>query len=157
MDRRESLKSLLIGSVGGGILLTGCSPENETPPVPLKSESSGYGRTEMEKAHDQKIYSEVFLNDHELETIAVLCDIILPANAEFGSATEAGVPDFIKFIVKDIPAHQLPIRGGIAWLDNYSNAKFSQSFINLTEDQQFEICDAIAYPGKTKPENLAGE
>ena len=157
MDRRESLKSLLLGSVGGGILLTSCSPENETPLVPQKSEPSGYGRTAEEKLHDQKIYEEVFLNDHELETIAVLCDIILPANAEFGSATDAGVPEFIEFIVKDMPANQLPIRGGIAWLDNFSNARYNQTFINLTNEQQFEVCDAIAYPGKTKPENLAGE
>ncbi len=157
MDRRESLKSMLVGSVAGGIIITGCAPGNETPPAPVKAESSGYGRTDYEKAHDEKVYAEVFLNEHELETVAVLCDIILPANADFGSATDAGVPEFIEFIVKDMPAHQLPVRGGIAWLDNYSNAEFGKEFKSLENDQQKLICDAIAFPGKTKPEHLAGE
>ncbi len=148
---------MLLGSVAGGMIITGCSPENETPPVPQKAESDGYGRTDYEKAHDEKIYEQVFLNEHELETIAVLCDIILPANADFGSATEAGVPDFIKFIVKDMPAHQLPVRGGIAWLDNYSNAEFGSQFKFLDPEQQKQICDLIAFPGKTRPEHLAGE
>ena len=157
MDRRESLKSLLVGSVAGGIIITGCSPEEKAQPGPVKAAGSGYGRTDYEKAHDEKVYAEVFLNSHELETIAVLCDIILPANAEFGSASDAEVPEFIEFIVKDMPAHQLPMRGGIAWLDNYSNSRFGNQFKSLSPEQQKSICDEIAFPGKTKPELLAGE
>jgi hypothetical protein len=157
MDRRESLKSLLIGSVAGGVILTGCTPDSQTPPAPLKAEANGYGRNDHEKAHDEKVNAEIFLNEHELETVAVLCDIILPATTEAGSASEAGVPEFIEFIVKDMPAHQLPMRGGIAWLDNYSNATYGNEFKSLTVDQQKEICNAIAYPRNTRPEHLAGE
>ncbi len=156
MKRRESLKSMLIGSVAGGLLVTGCAPEEQELP---KEELGlpGYGRNEQEKAHDRKVLAEIFLNEHELETIAVLCDIILPANADFGSASEAKVPEFIEFIVKDMPYHQMPIRGGLAWLDNYSNAQYNLEFKKLSDEQQKQICDQIAYPGKTKPELLAGE
>ena len=147
---------MLVGSVAGGLLVTGCSPEEQQ----LANEEQGlpgYGRNELEKEHDRKVMADIFLNEHELETIAVLCDIILPANANFGSATDAKVPEFIEFIVKDMPFHQMPIRGGIAWLDNYSRAEFNLEFKKLTEDQQYKICDEIAFPGKTKPEHLAGE
>lgn len=157
MKRRESLKSMLIGSVAGGLLVTGCSPEEVAEQSKEAAGLPGYGRTAQEKEHDREVLAEIFLNEHELETIAVLCDIILPATADFGSATDAQVPEFIEFIVKDMPYHQMPIRGGLAWLDNHSRAKFNLEFKKLTEEQQKEICDEIAYPGKTKPEHLAGE
>ena len=159
MKRRDSLKSLLVGGVAGGLLVTGCAPEakEETPVDASPGELPGYGRTEAEKEHDREVLAEVFLNEHELETLAVLCDLILPANAEFGSATDAGVVDFIDFIVKDMPSHQLPIRGGVMWLDSHSNKLHNLEFKKLTEEQQKAICDTIAYPEKTAPELKPGE
>ena len=70
MDRRESLKSLLVGSVAGGLLVTGCAPENTVETIE-KPQLPGYGRTEREKQHDEEVLSETFFNEHELETIAV--------------------------------------------------------------------------------------
>ena len=156
MDRRESLKSLLIGSVAGGFVATGCTPEATTD-VPAPTAAPGYGRYEHEKQHDEQVRAEVYLNEHEIETIAVLCDIILPSNANFGSATDAGVVEFIDFIVKDMPNHQLPMRGGIAWIDAHANRQYGKVFKSLTKEQQLAICDTIAYPGKTEPALLAGE
>lgn len=159
MKRRESLKSMLVGSVAGGLFVSGCA--STEPLVPSEEEVNqgldGYGRTDPEKLHDQEVLAQVFLNDHELETIAVLCDLILPATAQFGSATDAEVPAFIEFIVKDMPNHQLPIRGGLAWLDHHSNAMYGLVFQKLSIEQQKSICDQIAFPGKTQPEHLAGE
>ncbi|KYG73515.1 Tat pathway signal protein [Roseivirga spongicola] len=159
MDRRDSLKSLLVGSVAGGLLVTGCAPGSENAEVPevASNDLPGYGRTEKEKEHDRKVLAQEFLNEHELETIAVLVDIILPSNADFGSASDAGVVDFIDFIVKDMPNNQLPIRGGIAWLDSHSNKLHNKVFKDLTLEEQKAICDTIAYPGKTAPELMAGE
>lgn len=168
MDRRDSLKSILVGSVAGGLLVTGCTPEaaaatggggvdGVTNGEPNVQDLPGYGRTEAEKAHDRSVLAQVFLNEHELETIAVLCDIILPATAEVGGANDADVPDFIEFIVKDMPHHKMPMRGGLAWLDNHSNRLHNLEFKKLTDPQQKAICDTIAYPGKTAPELAAGE
>lgn len=156
MDRRDSLKGLLVGSVAGGLLVTGCAPDTteevkEAPGLP------GYGRTEPEMAHDKQVLADVFLNEHELETIAVLCDLILPATAEIGGANDAEVPAFIDFIVKDMPNHQLPMRGGLAWLDNHSFKLYNLEFKKLNVDQHKAICDTIAFPGKTAPDLIAGE
>lgn len=157
MDRRDSLKGLLVGSVAGGLLVTGCAPDGKEEIVEEAAGLPGYGRTVPEQEHDKKVLSEIFLNEHELETIAVLCDVILPATADIGGAVDAEVPAFIAFIVKDMPRQQLPIRGGLAWLDNHSNKLHNLEFKKLSNEQQLAICDTIAFPGKTAPELMAGE
>lgn len=156
MNRRDTIKSLLLGSVAAGLTLKGCAPatsNKEAGTIALPD----YGRTEEEKKHDQKIMSQTLLNAHELSTIAVLCDLILPENENFGSATDAGVHDFIEFIIKDLPSHQTPIRGGLMWLDNYSQKTTAKNFISCTEQEQKTICDQIAYPNKTEADVKQGE
>src|SRR5688572_2198063 len=58
-----------------------------------------------------------FFNAHEYATVRTLVDIIIPKDERSGSATEAGVPEFMDFIMADEPARQLAMRGGLAWLD----------------------------------------
>src|SRR5690606_14563011 len=110
MDRRESMKSMLLGTLAGGLVLNGCKPEEKSANVETAVKTTDYGRTPEEKARDQKLLEEQFFTTAELETIAVLCDLILPANENFGSATDAGVHEFIEFIAKDIPSHKTPLR-----------------------------------------------
>jgi hypothetical protein len=146
MNRRESLKSLLVGSFAGGLLLNGCATEEKIETPAPKAEREGYGRTPEEEAQDEKLFSQQFFNEHELETVAVLCDIILPATPSAGSATEAEVTGFIEFIAKDMPYHQLSLRGGIMWLDNRSRRLYQKEFIACNETQQKALLDEIAYP-----------
>ena len=158
MNRRDSMKSILLGSVATGLALNACT--TETSPVeelPQVKETPLYGRTEKEKLRDQELFESSFFNEHELATIAVLCDIILPKNDQYVSATDAGIKEFIGFIVKDIEKHQIPLRGGIMWLDSFSNKLYNKEFITCTNEAQFNICDQIAYPEKTAPELIPGE
>lgn len=141
----------MVGTLAGAAIGTACTKvEEEAPPIVAET---GYGRTPDEKKRDEKLKAEIFLNTHELETIAVLCDIILPATNTVGSATDAGVPEFIEFIAKDIPKHQLPLRGGLMWLDTESNKRFNQVFKLCKAQQQITIVDDIAYddPDGKKP------
>jgi len=157
MNRRDTLKSLLLGSVAAGLVLNGCSPNKTETQILPQPDDTLYGRTPAEKLRDKKLFEETFFNKHELLTIATLCDIILPKNDKYGSATDAGVKEFIAFIVKDMPYQQTPIRGGLMWLDNYSNSLYNKEFINCTDKEQIYICDQIAYPEKTKSELKQGE
>ena len=158
MDRRESLKSLLLGAMAGATLgAAACTPETSKETVAEKAMGL-YGRLPDEIERDKKLMQEVYYNKHELETIAVLCDIILPATDTAGSATEAEVPAFIEFISKDLTSHQLPMRGGLMWLDQESNRRFNKEFAKCNNSEQIEIIDDIAYPdpeGK-KPEMAYG-
>jgi hypothetical protein len=155
MDRRETIKTMLIGSVAGGFLLTGCQP-GESNDANIQKQGEGYGRTSKEEARDLKLQGEVFFSEHELATIAVLCDLILPATSTEGSAKDAGVPEFISFIARDIKDHQLPLRGGLMWLDHRAMTFFEKSFMECDIVQQKKLLDEIAYPETASPELQQG-
>ena len=148
---------MLVGSIAaGGLILSACKPEEGEKKKPEGSGDGFYGRTEKEKAHDAKVMSESFFNEHEIATVAVLCDLILPATATAGSAGAAGVPEFITFIVKDIKSHQIPLRGGLMWLDHRSMKLFNELFVDSTPAQQKQLLDEIAWPDNASPEVVQG-
>jgi hypothetical protein len=153
MKRRDTLKTLFVGSIAAGALVTGCKTEGSEKEIEAAETlwPHEYGRTPEEIEVDTKLFEAQFFNAHEMETIAILVDIILPADEESGSATEAGVPDFIEFMMKDYERLQLPIRGGLMWLDTESNKRFEKEFKYLTNAEQLQIVDDIAYPPILKP------
>jgi hypothetical protein len=148
MKRRETIKTLLVASVTGAAFMSSCKSNKELE----KPIDPGYGRTPEELERDAEIMAEEYLIPSELETIAILCDIILPATSAAGSALEAGVPEFVEFIVKDIPINQLKLRGGLMWLENESMYRFEKKFNSCTEAEQMQIIDDVAFPEKAKPE-----
>jgi len=153
MDRRKYLKTLAVGSLGAGVLLQSCDTDKPVVEVP---KTFTIDRTPDELARDQKLMSEKFFDDHEMKTINILSDIIIPKDEKSGSATEAGVPDFIEFIVKDMPHHQTPMRGGLKWLDVQCMKRFNADFASCNSTQQIEMVDEIAFPEKAKPELKQG-
>jgi hypothetical protein len=156
MDRRKYLKVLGLTTVSGSLLLDAC----KEPEAKLKSTEDAaalsYDRMEEEKEVHKKLIGDTFFTPHEMATIAVLCDIIIPADEVSGSATEARVPDFIEFIVKDKPAFQTPLRGGLRWLDLQMMKLYGTAFKDSTNSEQISLVDAIAYPEKAKPEMKQG-
>jgi len=154
MDRRKSIKSMILGGVAGGLVLHGCKPEAESTAEAsdaLAGHSYNYGRTQEEKEQIAALEAEQFFREHEMETLGVLCALILPANEKFGSATDAGAPDFIEFMAKDIPEFQTTLRGGLMWLDHTSNTQYGMEFKAAEEAQQKEVLDAIAFYEPTIP------
>ena len=153
MDRRKYLKTLAVGTIGTGVLLQSCEPAKEQPKAIAEL---GYDRTPEEKAYHEKLMGEKFFDEHEMKTITVLVDIIIPKDDVSGSASEAGVPDFIEFIAKDMKHHQVPLRGGLKWLDMQCMKSYEKSFVDCTATQQIELIDQIAFPEKAKPEVAQG-
>jgi gluconate 2-dehydrogenase gamma chain len=156
MDRRKYLKTLAVGSLSAAALLQTCAPAKKEEGPDLSKVNGGHDRQPNEIDHFKKISGEKFLDVHELATITILVDIIIPKDEVSGSATEAGVPEFIEFIVKDMPRHQLPIRGGLKWLDLQCMNRFTKAFTECTPAQQIEMVDEIAFPDKAKPEMSQG-
>lgn len=162
MKRRDSLKALTISSLG----LAGFAHQEvlaETMPKQLDVVQSGpdnidipAGRLKEEAIRDAELMKQKFFTDHELATITILSDIIIPKDATSGSASEAGVTDFIEFIAKDMPQHQTPLRGGLRWLDVESNKRFKKDFVKLSASDRLKIVDDIAYPADAKPEFTQG-
>ncbi|MEO7988879.1 MAG: gluconate 2-dehydrogenase subunit 3 family protein [Chryseolinea sp.] len=155
MDRRKYLKSLVVGGAGAGLLLQSCGPETKEV-VKEATPTFTLDRTPDELKRELKLASEKFFDEHEMKTIGILSDIIIPKDEKSGSATEAGVPDFIAFIAKDMPRYQTPLRGGLKWLDIQCMKRFNTDFASCTPQQQIEIVDEIAFPEKAKPEMQQG-
>ena len=151
MNRRQSLKALGIGTLSTGVLLDACKENlkevanNNGDPKPIP------GRQEFEIVRDKQIHTEIYFTPHETATIVLLADIIIPKDEVSGSASDAKVSEFIEFIVKDEPEHQLPMRGGLRWLDMQCLTRYGNEFKSCTSPQQLEIVNDIAYPFQPKP------
>ena len=152
MNRRENLKLLFTGSVGAGLLLTGCEPEQVAVQSQVLSGGTIGGRTEEEKLLDQRLLSETFFTEAEVKKLNTLVDIIMPAGEDSPSASELKVPDFMEFMMKDQPGNQTPMRGGLMWLDFEANELFGKPFNELSKDQVIHIVELVAWPDKAAPE-----
>ena len=116
-------------------------------------------------------YAPKFFTRHEYQTVRVLVDYIIPRDERSGSATDAGVPQYMDFVLSDQTpppgppnptprfyvaptASQINVRGGLAWLDNECAHRFGagKTFLTSTDTQRREVLDEIAWPAKAKPE-----
>jgi gluconate 2-dehydrogenase gamma chain len=163
MDRRKSIKALLVGTVSAGVLVEACNTEEKKVPEQAAQPSAenpppagGINRMKEEAEWEKEVRSKTFFTADEMATITILGDIIIPKDDTSGSASDAGVPAFIEFIVKDMPEHQIPMRGGLRWLDMQCLKKYDKGFKDCTPAQQMELVDAIAWPDKAKPEVAQG-
>lgn len=156
MDRRKSLKLIATGALATPLVITGCkedqkSAEQNAEPV------YNFDRSPDEVKLEKKILAqEKFFTDQEMATLTVLVDIIIPKDEVSGSASEAGVPAFLEFIVKDMPQHQVPLRGGLRWLEMESFKSYEKAFIDCSKDQQLALIDQIAYPNKAAAHKKQG-
>lgn len=158
MNRRDSIKALGFGTLSAGLLLEACKTEDKKAAeeaTPATGEVPP-GRQPYEVERDKKLNADKFFTPAEMATITLLADIIIPKDEKSGSASDAKVPDFIEFIVKDMPEHQTPMRGGLRWLDLQCLNRFGKVFTESSKAQQIELIDMIAYPKKAKPEMAQG-
>ena len=144
MNRRDSIRSLFLGSMAGGLALESCVSEPESA-IEQKIWEYQYGRTPEEQAYDEKLLGQQFFENSELEKIKRLANLILPPN-EQGNIEQAKVPEFIEFMAKDFSSIQTKMRGGLMWLDSHTNKTYGHDFINCSEDEQHQVLDQIAYP-----------
>lgn len=155
MKRRESLKYIAAGAIASAALATGCNtPDKKEETATKPATQPGIHRYGDEQRHEDEIAKmSQFFTGHEMETITILADIIIPRDEVSGSASDAGVPGFIEFTVKDQPGLQVPMRGGLRWLDVFCLKRFGKTFKDCNEQQRIEVVDLIAYPEKAKGKN----
>src|SRR5207248_1247001 len=108
--------------------------------------------TAVKAAAAGKAYVPKFFNPQEWKTVRMLVDIIIPKDERSGSATDAGVPEFMDFIVNDQPLRQNAMRGGLAWLDLECQQRYDKMFVDCTDEERTRVLDDIAWPQKATPE-----
>jgi hypothetical protein len=157
MKRRDSLKYIAVGAFAAGIACKTPEKKDTSDTLPKDLDDFKIHRYEEELAYEKNIRSkEDFFNKHEMDTIAILCNIIIPADEISGSAADAKVPEFIQQTVKENTQYQTPLRGGLRWLDIQCLNQFEKAFKDCSKQQQIQMVDLIAYPEKAKDNKMLG-
>jgi hypothetical protein len=142
MNRRDALKALSLAPLAASI---GVAPTH------LERVVRAMEKLEVAGAPA----APVFFTTHEWATVRLLVDYIIPRDERSGSATDAKVPEFLDFLLADsetTAANRTSIHGGLAWLDNECQHRFSKSFVGATDAQRRQVLDDIAWPKKARPE-----
>jgi gluconate 2-dehydrogenase gamma chain len=95
-------------------------------------------------------YHPQFFTSAEYPMMERLTEIIIPSDATPG-AKEAGVAEFIDFMVASDPELQYPFRTGLVWLNAHSEGKLGKKFLDLTGDQQISLLEPLGFKDKTRP------
>jgi hypothetical protein len=101
-------------------------------------------------------YTPKYFRADEWKQMRTLVDLIIPRDEHSGSATEAGVPEFMDFICTEYPNYQTWVRDALRWLDAFAYDTYHKNFNNCSDSERRAMLDQIAWPAKTAPELRAG-
>lgn len=150
LKRRDMLKVMTAAPAAALVTLRSEAVGNAVPAPPSVAENAVV-------AQESGAYTPRTLTAHEWKTVTLLSDWIIPADDRSGSATDAGVPEFIDDWLGFRGGRELAeIRGGLTWLDIECNRGFQNDFIACSRAQQKQIIDRIAFPRQSAPEDAAG-
>jgi hypothetical protein len=147
LNRRDLLRML---GVGVAATTLSCTPE-----VADKAHRSAQAARDSAAASGGKVATK-FFTAHEHDTVTLLADLIIPKDGRSGSASDAGVPEFMDYILTEYPDGQTAIRGGLAWLDAECEKRFGKDFVSSSDAQRKQVLDDIAWPKKARPEMSQG-
>ncbi len=140
MDRREAITVLAVASLATAL---GIRPAAAERAVRLARHARAAGAA----------FETQFFTAHEWETVRVVVDLILPQDERSGSATDAGVPEFMDFVLADgSDEGRIAIRGGLAWLDTECRRRFGRTFVACADRERRAALDDIAWPARARPE-----
>jgi gluconate 2-dehydrogenase gamma chain len=93
-------------------------------------------------------FAPKFFTPAEFRTVGILADAIIPRDERSGSATDAGVPEFMDFVMTDRPNNQNWMRPGLAWIDAQSTTRFGKPFADASVAQREQVLNDIAWPAR---------
>jgi gluconate 2-dehydrogenase gamma chain len=143
ISRRNTLKAL--GAVPAALGFTW---------TPAEAGQAHQQATQARKTATKAAFKPKFFTPHEWATVRVLVDLIIPKDERSGSATEAGVPEFMDFLMLDRPVtgesdrtrRQTAMRGGLRWLDGECRRRVDKTFVDCTPAERTAVLDDIAWP-----------
>jgi hypothetical protein len=150
MQRRDVVKLLAVAPLAASFTWTSKEVDEARRAVDASrdgSEPGGAAGAAFE-AH--------FFTPQELATVTILVDMIIPADQRSGSATDAGVPEFMDYIMTVQHGRQTAMRGGLAWIDRACLERSGRTFVECSEAERGELLDTIAWPDKASPDLSQG-
>ena len=95
-------------------------------------------------------YQPQFFSEREYAVVERLTDLIIPSDSTPG-AREAGVAEFVDFIIFHDRDQQYKFRTGISWLNAHSEHLLGHPFVELSHEQQLSLLEPLAYKAKFRP------
>lgn len=166
VDRRRVIKMMAAAAVAPA--LGGCEPGEESaagaggsrpaaPPSPSDNPLATGTPWDPDLIAPVVPWENILTAD-ERETLAVLCDVIIPADGRSPAASAVGAHDFIdEYVSAPYPSMEgdrVLVRGGLVWLDGEAARRFGADarFRALAPAQQAAICDDIRSRDAAAPE-----
>lgn len=144
MSRRDAVQ--LLASLPVAALLTWPSAEQE--------KARQFVSNALRAASEGIAYAPKFFTAAEYRTVRILSDMIIPKDDRSGSATDAGVPEFMDFTMTDRPGMQKWMRDGLGWMDAQSRSRFGKAFADAAQSQREAVLNDIAWPARA-PSGMA--
>jgi gluconate 2-dehydrogenase gamma chain len=95
-------------------------------------------------------YQPQFFTAPEYAMVERLAEVIIPSDATPG-AKEAGVAEFIDFMVFSDPEQQYPFRLGLIWLNAHCERNAGGKFMELSREQQTSLLEPLGFKDKARP------
>lgn len=138
MKRREALSVMAAAPLAGALSWTDAEAREASEQAATARRTAARTRT---------AYKPKFFTAAEYTLVATLVDLIIPKDERSGSATDAGVPEFIDFLMADQPERQLAMRGGLARIDRICLDRFDRGFMACTGAERTQVLDDLAFAG----------
>jgi gluconate 2-dehydrogenase gamma chain len=127
LTRRDILKTLAIGAVGGSVLQV------------ISAEAAEYAHALIQKEKAASVagkYAPKYFSAHQYD--------------HSGGAVEASAPEFIDLLTSENEEYQGKLGGGLMWLDNFCTDRYEKRYLDCTPEQRQEVLDLIAYRKNAK-------
>jgi gluconate 2-dehydrogenase subunit 3-like protein len=147
IDRRTLLKLISSAPVAAGFAWTDVEAH------------AAHAHAQAARATAQRTrvaFKPKFFTAHEYATVRVLVDLIIPKDDRSGSATDAGVPEFMDFMMGDQPNRQTAMRGGLAWIDRECLKRYDKPMVACAATERTAVLDDISWPRRGTPEMSHG-
>jgi len=94
-------------------------------------------------------YEPIFFSKNEYPLVEKLAELIIPSDRTPG-AREAGVSEFIDFMIFHDPDQQYSFRTGLSWLNAHAEQVLGKPFLALSGEQQVTLLEPLAFSSKHK-------
>jgi gluconate 2-dehydrogenase gamma chain len=141
--RRDALRQIALGltAAGSAMELDAQQAEHVHSAVAADTKSGKY---------KPKVFSA-----HEWATITRLSELVVPADAQSGSAVDAGAPQFIDLLCSQNQDLTVIFTGGLSWMDAEMRKRAGKEFVTATSAEQTALLDAIVAAERTVREQAA--
>lgn len=158
VDRRQALK-LVVAAATSAVFLD--ADYYTLGAAEAMTTTKGIGTDPfLMKSYKPGDFWPLTFNDKQKRLVSVLCDIIIPEDDKSPAASAVNVPAFIdEWISAPYDGQQADrktVLSGLQWIDEEARKRFKKGFVDLTSEQQHQICDDICYAPKAKPEFKQG-